>query len=87
VLCNFGQLTGEKSLVPKGSEIRENSAEVSKGIFGFDICQFESWRPSQPVPPFWGISGLSKSLRNISGLGGNGRSPPPALRAISMLNG
>ena len=43
----FWQLTREKSLIPKCSEIRGNSSEISKGIFQNDIRKFESCRPRQ----------------------------------------
>jgi len=43
----FWQLTREKSLIPKCSEIRGNSSDISKGIFQIDIRKFESCRPSQ----------------------------------------
>lgn len=49
-MCNFGHLTGEKSPVPKRSEIPGNLAELSKGILRFAVSEFESWQPSQPVP-------------------------------------
>ena len=47
VLRQFGQLAREQSLVPKRSEIRGNSAGISRAIFEFDICRFESWWGSQ----------------------------------------
>jgi hypothetical protein len=49
----FWQLAREKSLIPKCSEIRGNSSDISKGIFQNDIRKFESCRPSHPVrsPP------------------------------------
>jgi hypothetical protein len=43
------QLSREKSLIAKRSEMKGNSGHTSKANFGSDICEFESSMPSQPV--------------------------------------
>jgi hypothetical protein len=49
VQVTLWQLSREKSLIAKRSELKGNSGHTSKANFGNDICEFESSSPSQPV--------------------------------------
>jgi hypothetical protein len=49
VQVTLWQLSREKSLIAKRSEMKGNSGHTSKANFGSDICEFESSHPSQPV--------------------------------------
>ena len=49
VQVTLWQLSREKSLIAKRSEMKGNSAHTSKASFGSHICEFESSHPSQPV--------------------------------------
>ena len=84
----FWQLTREKCLIPKCSEIRGNSSDISKGIFQIDIRKFESCRPSHAVrspsakmrvvptlPQELASRGMPRRLRSH---GDNSRCAPPS---------
>jgi hypothetical protein len=86
-IWHFRQLRREKSLVAVRSEIRGNSAHISKADFDSAIPRFESRRPSQPVSSFSAISDFLKSLRNICGLGGNDRFLRHTVGGTPRLNG
>jgi hypothetical protein len=62
---NFGQLAGEKSLVPKRSEISRNLPALSMGDFKSVIWQFESFQGSQPVRSLWVMYGSQKFARHF----------------------
>jgi hypothetical protein len=49
------ELSREKSLIAERSEMKGNSGHTSKTNFGSDICEFESFCPSQPVPSLQAI--------------------------------
>jgi hypothetical protein len=49
VQVTLWQLSREKSLIAKRSEMKGNLGHTSKASFGSDICEFESSHPSQPV--------------------------------------
>jgi len=80
-MCNFGQLTGEKSLVPKRSEISRNLAVLSMDVIKFAILKFESSRPSQPVRSPWAIS-APVSVQELSNEAMYGRERNPAGVAV-----
>jgi hypothetical protein len=65
----FWQLAREKSPVPKCSGIRGNSSDISDGNFRADICRFESYMPSQPVPSLRDMSECQKFARRFRELG------------------
>jgi hypothetical protein len=80
------QLTRDKSLVPRRSEIRGNMGDLSKGFFKYDICQFESSHPSQPVPSLRAVSGSQKYLRHFRGLAGGQRVSGPYLAPFQLCH-
>jgi hypothetical protein len=49
VQVTLWQLSREKSLIAKRSEMKGNSGHTSKANFGSDICEFESSHPSHAV--------------------------------------
>ena len=49
VQVTFRQLSREKSLIAKRSEMKGNSGHTSKANFGSNICEFKSSHPSQAM--------------------------------------
>jgi hypothetical protein len=56
VQVTLWQLSREKSLIAKRSEMKGKFGPHSKANFGSDICEFESSMPSQPVRSPWRAS-------------------------------
>ena len=63
------QLSREKSLIAKRSEMKGNSGHTSKANFGSDICEFESSHPSQPMRSLLFDFRLCENYRHSPGLG------------------
>ena len=67
------QLSREKSLIAKRSEMKGNSGHTSKANFGSDICEFESSHPSQPVRSPLCDFRVCENRRHSRGLGWRAR--------------
>ena len=70
VQVTLWQLSREKSLIAKRSEMKGNSGHTSKANFGSDICEFESSHPSQPVRSLLCDFRVGENRRHSRGLGG-----------------
>jgi hypothetical protein len=69
VQVTLWQLSREKSLIAKRSEMKGNSGHTSKANFGSDICEFESSHPSQPMRSLLFDFRLCENYRHSPGLG------------------
>jgi hypothetical protein len=69
VQVTLWQLSREKSLIAKRSEMKGNSGHTSKANFGSDICEFESSHPSQPVRSSLCDFRVCENRRHSRGLG------------------
>ena len=62
VQVTLWQLSREKSLIAKRSEMKGNSGHTSKANFGSDICEFKSSHPASQCGLSYSIPGVLQTI-------------------------